>query len=506
MIPIQHVKLCTIYSTLKQKNFDFRASAEQAVAQAVQRNGPTARRSGPAARRSGPAAQREGIDIVLDALKSSKDDKARSSLLRVLGMTGDRRAYDVIIKASKDKNADIQETAIRVLALWPNPIAANQLLEIIKTTDNKLYRVLAIRGFIRLLKQSSEKPGMIAKQYREITPLVKQPDEIQLILSGLAALPHGQSLKLCMEYINNRQVREEACIAMVKIAEAIKNKPQSREIVKNAMGKVLADCTDNKLKKRAGTVIKNMKMSDNKKNPYPRGVQKTGPYHPNPREDAAFFNRKDLKGWKDFRDPKIWKITEQGVITGRSEEEIDVNRFLWSSVEVKNFYLSVDMKLLPVTGNGGIHFRSIRIDEHGQATGYQADAGKTGKGESVWGKLYHEKGRGKLAWTNHAEKEVRHGGWNRCEILAVGSCIWMAINGKLAIACNEPKGERSGFIAFQLHRGPPMTVHYKINKFIHDPEVSLAGMNEKQLRKELVIIDKSIVIKKKKKKKQNKKK
>jgi hypothetical protein len=223
------------------------------------------------------------------------------------------------------------------------------------------------------------------------------------------------------------------------------------------------------------------------------------------KKKPIFFNGKDLTGWKDYRDQSLWSVKD-GAIKGKSEETVIGNRFLWSSVEVKDFYLSLDVKHVPGTANAGIQFRSKRADEHGQAIGYQADIGTMGRGPkkvNIWGFLYHEHGRGKLYWTNRVEKRFNFEVWNRYEILAVGHSIWLAINGTLVAAVNEPKGELSGYIAFQIHSGVPQEVHYRIRKFQPDPEVKLAGMNEKELRKQLITVDKPM--KKKRLKKKRKK-
>ena len=103
-------------------------------------------------------------------------------------------------------------------------------------------------------------------------------------------------------------------------------------------------------------------------------------------------------------------------------------------------------------------------------------------GQGVWGKLYHEHGRGKLDWNDRGSKAVKPGQWNRYEILAVDHRIWTAINGKLCVAFEDPEGELSGKIAFQIHSGPPQTVQYRVLKLTHDPKIELAGMKEKQLK------------------------
>ncbi|GAB3253759.1 hypothetical protein GCM10027347_13740 [Larkinella harenae] len=197
-----------------------------------------------------------------------------------------------------------------------------------------------------------------------------------------------------------------------------------------------------------------------------------------PRVDKTFFNGRDLTGWSAV-DKQYWSV-KNGAIVGRADQKVDKNKFLWSSVKVADFHLSIDVKLDPDECNAGIQFRSQKADASGQALGYQADMGK-----DVWARLYHEHGRQKLDWSDRGEKAVKRGQWNHYEILAVGDRIWTAINGKLAVAIKDPGGDASGYIALQIHSGNPQTVAYKINKLVHNPKIELAGLTEAQLNNQL---------------------
>jgi arylsulfatase A-like enzyme len=198
----------------------------------------------------------------------------------------------------------------------------------------------------------------------------------------------------------------------------------------------------------------------------------------NPKNDKEFFNGKDLVGWS-AADMSYWSV-KNGAIVGHSDKPIKGNKFIWSEVPVGDFHLSVEVKLTPFKCNAGIQFRSVAINASGQAKGYQADAGG-----GLWGKIYHEHGRRKLDWNNRGIEAVKHGDWNRYEILAVGDRIWTAINGTLRAAIKDPAGERTGKIAFQIHGGPPQTVLYRNPTLTHNPTVELAEMNEAELNAEL---------------------
>ncbi|MDF1813957.1 MAG: DUF1080 domain-containing protein [Verrucomicrobiales bacterium] len=196
------------------------------------------------------------------------------------------------------------------------------------------------------------------------------------------------------------------------------------------------------------------------------------------RVEEDFFNGTDLSGWKG--NEGFWTVKE-GAIVGHSDSKISKNEFLWSPVKVKDFHLSLEVKLEPNTCNAGIQFRSRPINDYGQARGYQADVG-----QNVWGRLYHEHGRKKLDWRGAGEAAVKPGEWNHYEILAVGDRIWTAINGKLSVAIQDPKADLEGQIAVQIHSGPPQTVQYRNLKLTHNPAVSLAGMSEEDLNAALI--------------------
>ncbi len=194
--------------------------------------------------------------------------------------------------------------------------------------------------------------------------------------------------------------------------------------------------------------------------------------------DRNFFNQQDLTGWSSS-EMSYWSVRD-GAIVGHSSEPVKGNKFLWSNVAVGDFYFVLDVRLEPDSRNAGIQIRSKKVDENGQAYGYQADVGV-----GYWGKLYHEHGRAMLDSNDHGLNAVEPGKWNRYEILAVGHQIWTSINGTLCTAIEDPLGELTGYIAFQIHGGEPQTVSYRIIKLEHNPKIELEGYDESQLKKKL---------------------
>lgn len=365
-----------------------------------------------------PAAPAALVDAFISAFGAAQGE-AKLAMLRLLGATGSPKAFEIAMNAAQGEGA-LKDAALREICEWPSFDAFPTVMELAATSTDARVKLLARRGAVRLLREG---PLGNAERLRHYALLMEQSetdDDRKLVLSGLARVPHADAFDLALQQFGNEAVRAESVQAAIDVARKLGRAP---------------------------------------------------------REDASIAVAEGLPGWTGHMD--FWRF-EDGALTGHSDAQIPRSEFLWFNGEVRDFYLAFDVKLEPNTANSGVQFRSQKIDEHGQALGYQADIG-----QDVWGRLYHEHGRGKLFWLDRAEKAVKPGEWNRYEILAVGPAIWTAINGTLGVACVDPSGERAGNIAVQLHAGPPQTVSYRFVKLIHDPEIELAGLNAEQLVSEL---------------------
>jgi len=177
---------------------------------------------------------------------------------------------------------------------------------------------------------------------------------------------------------------------------------------------------------------------------------------------GLFFDGETLNGWDG--DLELWQV-DQGEIVGTSPG-LARNEWLSGPLLLQDFRFICKVKLVPNQGNSGIQFRSQRLED-GEVMGYQADVG-TG----WWGKLYEEHGRA-LLWDKPGDAHVRAGEWNTYEILARGSRIQTAINGRLCVDLDDPMGAREGILAFQIHSGGSMQVRYRDFEIELDPKPGL---------------------------------
>ncbi len=161
-------------------------------------------------------------EAVLVVLPKVKPIPSRCSLLGVLGKIGDNTALPLLIAALKDENADVQTAAIRALSEWPSPKPINDLLKVAEGSENKVHRILALRGFVRLLGLDSERSAEeLLEMYKKAMSLAPDVGEKRRVLSGLGNVKSPAALKIAASYLDDKTLSREASSAAVKIASGI---------------------------------------------------------------------------------------------------------------------------------------------------------------------------------------------------------------------------------------------------------------------------------------------
>ena len=160
-------------------------------------------------------------DKLIAALSSSATP-ARCVLLRVLGVVNTPAALDAIRSALASQDPTVRDTAVRVLADWPESPALPALLEVFRTTENESHRFLALRGSVRLLDLGGQPTQKTVETYRDMMSRTQRTDDRKAILSGLANVADVAALKLVEPLLADAEVQAEAEVAVLKIATAIR--------------------------------------------------------------------------------------------------------------------------------------------------------------------------------------------------------------------------------------------------------------------------------------------
>jgi len=175
---------------------------------------------------------------------------------------------------------------------------------------------------------------------------------------------------------------------------------------------------------------------------------------------VAIFDGKTFDGWEG--DLKIFRIEDNAIVGGSLKDKVARNEFLCTRKTYGNFELRLKVKLLGGdAANAGIQFRTKRIPDNYEVSGYQADVGV-----GWWGALYDESRRNKvLTGPDQAKMKglVRDGDWNDYVIRAEGKHIQLWLNGVKTVDYTEedPNIETTGVVCPQIHAGPPSEAWYK---------------------------------------------
>jgi hypothetical protein len=175
------------------------------------------------------------------------------------------------------------------------------------------------------------------------------------------------------------------------------------------------------------------------------------------------FDGQSLAGWEG--NVYWFRIEGDAVVAGRLDEPIPHNEFLCTTQVYDDFELRLEAKLVGEGQNAGVQFRSRRVPDSTEVSGYQADIGAAWE-RPVWGSLYDESRRNKMLAEPAAElarKLVKPDQWNHIRVVCRGAQIQIFVNGQQTVDYTEtdPAIEKFGVIGLQIHSGKPSEAWYR---------------------------------------------
>jgi hypothetical protein len=180
-------------------------------------------------------------------------------------------------------------------------------------------------------------------------------------------------------------------------------------------------------------------------------------------DPVPLFDGKTFTGWEGDTGT-VWRIEDGALVAGSLENKQEKNNFLATEKKYGDFELTLKWKLEGTEGfvNGGVQFRTVRIPDHHEVSGYQADLGK-----GYDGALYDESRRKKMLAQPTPEVLAKAqkplGEWNDYRIRAEGPRIQIWLNGVQTVDYTEtePRIDLTGIIAVQIHGNATSIVRYK---------------------------------------------
>ncbi len=184
---------------------------------------------------------------------SQAGGQSKLALLRTLGRIGGGKALEAMRAAAKDAGEETRDTALRILSDWPDVAAAAHLAEIAKTSKDPKYKILTLRGCIRLIGQADLPAEKKLAMCKEIVVLAERDEEKKLVLGVLGGVPSGDALAAVVPFLDNPATKNEAAAAAVAIAEKVLE--SRRPEVAEAMQKVLKATDNPSWKRRAKELL-----------------------------------------------------------------------------------------------------------------------------------------------------------------------------------------------------------------------------------------------------------
>ncbi len=171
----------------------------------------------------------------LVGIMSGVPTETKCTILDVLGAMGGAKALQAIGAAGKDANPELQDAATRVLGGWMSVDAGPVLLDLAKNAPVEKYRIRAIRGYIRLVRQFNMPAEQRAEMCAKALETAQRTTEKRLVLQeviGLDKYASPDMLRLAMEAGKVPALKDDATrIAMVIAGKIGGNSTEARKLL-----------------------------------------------------------------------------------------------------------------------------------------------------------------------------------------------------------------------------------------------------------------------------------
>lgn len=164
---------------------------------------------------------REGCAATLVAAISQAPVSAKCTVLEILGAMGGAKALEAVGAAAKDTNPELQDTASRLLGEWMDVDAAPVLLDLAKTAPDAKYKIRALRGYIRLVRQFNVPDEQRAQMCRAALEAAERDAEKKLVLEAMQRYPSIDMLRLAVDVAKVPSMKNDAAGISLLIAQKI---------------------------------------------------------------------------------------------------------------------------------------------------------------------------------------------------------------------------------------------------------------------------------------------
>lgn len=236
--------------------------ATLALAELDRLAGLVAKAAGPAERSAAEEAMAAASARIADkddcagklvALLPGADAEGKAALLRTLSQVGGSKALGAVSAAVREPSEEIQDVAVRALSNWTSAEAMQAVAALARESSNGKHKILALRGYIRLIGLSDLAPGAKLALAREAMKLAERDDERKLVLGALGGIGGLEALDWALSFLDEPNMKNEAGSTVVAVGGRLWRSDPGP--VRAAMLKVLATVENATVKRRAQDIV-----------------------------------------------------------------------------------------------------------------------------------------------------------------------------------------------------------------------------------------------------------
>jgi HEAT repeat protein len=146
-------------------------------------------------------------------------DATKAVILGLGSVSGDAAALKLERQALASTNRDLYGQAVRALAAWPNASAAQDLLRLAKGAEQKVDRLVALRGYIRIagLKEAGLSDKRRIEMLQTAMDLADRAQEKKQAVSSLRQVNSIEALTMLKQYMDDPALKAEAEMAAANL-------------------------------------------------------------------------------------------------------------------------------------------------------------------------------------------------------------------------------------------------------------------------------------------------
>jgi len=166
----------------------------------------------------------------LETAMAKSDSVAKLAILEIVAAMGGTDALGAIEKAGLSSDRDLQNAATRLLGGWMTVDAADTLMKISQQKSHA-YRIRAVRGYLRLVRQFVMPQNERDRMALAAIDIADRDDEKRLILDAAGRYPSVTMLEIAAQMSENPTLKAESQAAAIAIAQKIKSTPRVQELL-----------------------------------------------------------------------------------------------------------------------------------------------------------------------------------------------------------------------------------------------------------------------------------